>query len=176
MDNDNKEPQSLFDKYKESVHNSRKEEYPNFFSEFFSIYLRPVFIVIFILIMCFGFGNSLLTPTPDNTSKYTVESNSPTPTEYLTATPYVSPTPQEKTVFVTPTGECYHKYAHGRGSFSEVPLSEALSRNLRPCMVCSPQHKLFHTTKKSPLRQQEGNGYTIADITTKAIILYQLWQ
>lgn len=123
MDNDNKEPQSLFDKYKESVHNSRKEEYPNFFSEFFSIYLRPVFIVIFILIMCFGFGNSLLTPTP---------------TEYLTATPYVSPTPQEKTVFVTPTGECYHKYAHGRGSFSEVPLSEALSRNLRPCMVCSP--------------------------------------
>ena len=31
MDNDNKEPQSLFDKYKESVHNSRKEEYPNFF-------------------------------------------------------------------------------------------------------------------------------------------------
>ncbi|HBD41222.1 hypothetical protein DW019_12525 [Clostridium sp. AF37-5] len=138
MDNDNKEPQSLFDKYKESVHNSRKEEYPNFFSEFFSIYLRPVFIVIFILIMCFGFGNSLLTPTPDNTSKYTVESNSPTPTEYLTATPYVSPTPQEKTVFVTPTGECYHKYAHGRGSFSEVPLSEALSRNLRPCMVCSP--------------------------------------
>ena len=115
MDNDNKEPQSLFDKYKESVHNSRKEEYPNFFSEFFSIYLRPVFIVIFILIMCFGFGNSLLTPTPDNTSKYTVESNSP-----------------------TPTGECYHKYAHGRGSFSEVPLSEALSRNLRPCMVCSP--------------------------------------
>lgn len=29
--------------------------------------------------------------------------------------------------------------------------------------------------KKSPLRQQEGNGYTIADITSKAIILYQLW-
>lgn len=33
----------------------------------------------------------------------------------------------------------------------------------------------LHLIKKSPLRQQEGNEYTIADIPTKAIILYQLW-
>ena len=43
MDNDNKEPQSLFDKYKESVHNSRKEEYPNFFLSF-SAYTYDLFL------------------------------------------------------------------------------------------------------------------------------------
>ncbi len=40
------------------------------------------------------------------------------------------------TVYVTPTGACYHKYACGRGSYSKSTLNSAKSRGLRPCKKC----------------------------------------
>lgn len=43
---------------------------------------------------------------------------------------------KEAQVYVTPTGECYHTHACGRGSYSKAPLSSAKARGLRPCKKC----------------------------------------
>ena len=40
------------------------------------------------------------------------------------------------TVYTTPTGECYHRYACGRGSYSKTTLKSAKLRGLRPCKKC----------------------------------------
>ena len=51
------------------------------------------------------------------------------------ATPAVQ-TFADQTVYITKTGECYHAYAHGNGTFTATTLSNAISKGLRPCKVC----------------------------------------
>lgn len=43
---------------------------------------------------------------------------------------------KEAQVYVTPTGECYHTHACGRGNYYKASLSTAKSRGLRPCHKC----------------------------------------
>ena len=43
---------------------------------------------------------------------------------------------KEAQVYVTPTGECYHTHACGRGNYYKASLSTAKSRGLRPCQKC----------------------------------------
>lgn len=43
---------------------------------------------------------------------------------------------KEAQVYVTPTGECYHTHACGRGNYYKASLSVAKSRGLRPCSKC----------------------------------------
>lgn len=43
---------------------------------------------------------------------------------------------KEAQVYVTPTGECYHIHACGRGNYYKASLSTAKSRGLRPCRKC----------------------------------------
>ncbi|MBE5928181.1 MAG: hypothetical protein E7267_02235 [Lachnospiraceae bacterium] len=45
-------------------------------------------------------------------------------------------TPKSTTVYVTATGECYHRYACGRGTYYKSTLKSAKSIGLRACKKC----------------------------------------
>lgn len=43
------------------------------------------------------------------------------------------------TVYITPTGECYHSHPCGKGDYREIIFSDAKKRGLRPCQRCYEQ-------------------------------------
>ena len=45
-------------------------------------------------------------------------------------------TTKSTTVYVTATGECYHRYACGRGTYYKSTLKSAKSIGLRACKKC----------------------------------------
>lgn len=43
---------------------------------------------------------------------------------------------KSSTVYVTPTGKCYHSHKCGKGSYSKSTKAKAQSRGLKPCKKC----------------------------------------
>ncbi len=107
-----------------------KQHYGNFIAMFIGSFCI-IFVIIGLLI-----SSSYDTSPPQNGAK----NNYSTITYSATSapTPTLTPTPLEEEVYITPTGECYHAYPHGNGSYTRVYLSEALDLFLRPCSVCNP--------------------------------------
>ena len=80
-----------------------------------------------------------ITPTPKPTA-----TPKPTPVPKPTATPVpeqtIAPEPVEETVYITNTGEKYHRSGcrYLRKSKIAISLSNAKSRGYEPCKVCNP--------------------------------------
>lgn len=137
---DDDEDLTLFDKAKNDYTVSNQTENLSSFSKEFKhhygnfiVMFASSFCIIIVIIGVLISSSQDISP-PQNGAK----NNYSTITYSATSAPTPPPTPLEEEVYITPTGECYHAYPHGNGSFTRVYLSEALDLFLRPCNVCNP--------------------------------------
>lgn len=92
-------------------------------------------------------------------------------TVVISIMPGAIPTYSDTTVYVTPTGECYHAYPHGRGNFSKTTLSNALRLGLRPCQKCRPDSgtsSSSHKTSSSGNHRSSSSGSSYKTSTSSS--------